>query len=531
MPLWNKVKTQVDRFQVKPGMTITIKIHLNNINQIIMRTSEKFDIESYKERQMAFPEISYDEFRWIDDMELRKEIAGKNKILSTDAYNRTMTYLKWDKKARAIETYTLTFRKSPNFVFNVVYWVRNIIKKIIAKKFTQAELDFAADFYAEQAKKWANGYFNKALWQEVVDNWGQLPLEIMAVDDGTVLKPGEPVMSITGPWELAAVFEPELLRIFFQSVVATDMRYIENIIWEWRVVEFGKRAAVNEQAHVDAMEALYVWGWVVGTSNDIAAAAIPQLKASGTTAHRYLASYATENEAFLNAIEKTDKIALLVDLVDSYKWIDKIIALKKEYRGKWKVIFMRLDSWDLVDQAIYALNKQKEAWLLDPSKDKIVVADISNVDKIREIEAKVLEAGFDPKDFIVYGLGWLLVAKNKLRDAVSAAFKLTQTEEFDTWKLSNDAWKEAIPGNQNIEIRDWARYIVQDEEEVWWERLLKKVYSRGELFFEWTDVEAIEKARANVIKTEKLLELPTKKSDLTIRKQREVRERFMSIWA
>jgi hypothetical protein len=31
------------------------------------------------------------------------------------------------------------------------------------------------------------------------------------------------------------------------------------------------------------------------------------------------------------------------------------------------------------------------------------------------------------------------VAKNKLRDAVSAAFKLTKTEEFDTGKLSNDA--------------------------------------------------------------------------------------------
>jgi nicotinic acid phosphoribosyltransferase len=58
---------------------------------------------------------------------------------------------------------------------------------------------------------------------------------------------------------------------------------------------------------------------VIGTSNDIAVAAIPQLKSSGTTAHRYLASYTTEDEAFRNAIKKTTKIALLVDLVDSYK--------------------------------------------------------------------------------------------------------------------------------------------------------------------------------------------------------------------
>jgi hypothetical protein len=32
-----------------------------------------------------------------------------------------------------------------------------------------------------------------------------------------------------------------------------------------------------------------------------------------------LACYSTEDEAFRNAIEKTDKVALLVDLVDSYK--------------------------------------------------------------------------------------------------------------------------------------------------------------------------------------------------------------------
>ena len=59
-----------------------------------MKTALKFDVESYKERQMSFPEISFQEYREIDDMEIRKEIAMKNKILSTDAYNRTMTHLK-----------------------------------------------------------------------------------------------------------------------------------------------------------------------------------------------------------------------------------------------------------------------------------------------------------------------------------------------------------------------------------------------------------------------------------------------------
>jgi hypothetical protein len=39
--------------------------------------------------------------------------------------------------------------------------VRNVVKKILAKRFTQAELDFAADFYSYQTKIGANGYFNR----------------------------------------------------------------------------------------------------------------------------------------------------------------------------------------------------------------------------------------------------------------------------------------------------------------------------------------------------------------------------------
>lgn len=491
-------------------------------------SANNFDIESYKNQAFAFPNISFDEFQAIDDMAVRKDIAKKNKVMSTDTYNRTMTFLKWEKGSK-VETYTLTFRKSPNKSYNIVYGVRNAVKKILGMPITQVELDFAQEFYAGERERWWNAYFNRAMWQSVIDenNWF-LPLEIKAVDDWEVLKPNEPVMSITWPGELAAVFEPLFLRVFFQSVAATDMHFIEQIIGEGRVVEFGKRAAANEDAHIDAVEACFVWGGLKWTSNDLAALAIPQVVSAGTTAHRYFASYSTEDEAFVNAIEKTDRIGLLVDLVDSYRWIDKIVALKKKYRRSGKIISMRLDSWDLVDQVLYALNKLKVEWMLDPAKDKIVVADISNVDKIREIEEKVREAGFEPKDFILYGLWGLLVARNKLRDTVSAAFKLTQTEDGPTGKLSNDIGKNVIPGKLNIELVDWERVIVQDDEEVKWERLLKKVYDKWQLLFEWSDSEAISVARQRVKDRFGLVELPWRLSKRCEEVRDEVRERFLA---
>jgi len=298
--------------------------------------AQKFDMEAYREQMFAFPEISYEEFTEIDDLEVREGIVGTNKLLQTDAYNRTMTHLRGEKGSK-IGNYTLTFRRSPNKSYNVVYGVRKIVKRLLGKRITQAELDFAAAFYASQEARKGNAYFDRAMWQKVIDeNDGFLPLEISAVEDGTVLKPNEPVMSVRGPEELGAVFEPNLIRVFFQSVIATDMNYIEGIIGSGRVTEMGKRASVNEKAHVDAIEACYVGGGVHATSNDAAAAILPQVVSAGTTAHRYLASYPTEDEAFVNAIEKTGKITLLVDLVDSYRGIDKIIALKKQYRETGK---------------------------------------------------------------------------------------------------------------------------------------------------------------------------------------------------
>jgi len=113
-----------------------------------MNTSA-FNIESYREQMFAFPEISFEDFNEIDDMEVRENIIGKNKILQTDAYNRTMTHLQGDNWSK-IENYTLTFRKSPNKSYNVIYGVRSIVKRLLGKPITQAELDFAEKNYENQ---------------------------------------------------------------------------------------------------------------------------------------------------------------------------------------------------------------------------------------------------------------------------------------------------------------------------------------------------------------------------------------------
>lgn len=84
---------------------------------------------------------------------------------------------------------------------------------------------------------------------------------------------------------MAAIYEPVFIRAFFKSIVATEAHEIDKIISDGRaaeftnrVSEFGKRAAPNEDYHLDAVEANIVGAGLKYTSNDTAALVYPQLR-------------------------------------------------------------------------------------------------------------------------------------------------------------------------------------------------------------------------------------------------------------
>jgi nicotinic acid phosphoribosyltransferase len=117
-----------------------------------------------------------------------------------------------------------------------------------------------------------------------------------------------------------------------------------------------------------------------------------------------------------------------------------------------------------------------------------------------------------------------LVTNNKTRDEMSAAYKLTNTENGPTWKLSNDRWKESIPWVLDIEIRDWKRYLVQESEPKQWERLFQTVYDNWKIFYGDNDLEEIEKAKQQVQTTKQWIDYPTQESDLTEKIHEDVRD-------
>ncbi len=119
-----------------------------------------------------------------------------------------------------------------------------------------------------------------------------------------------------------------------------------------------------------------------------------------------------------------------------------------------------------------------------------------------------------------------MVARNKTRDALSAAYKLTETEDGPTGKLSNDVDKEPTPGTPNIEIRDGYRVIVQEDETIQGERLLQNVYEQGALNYDDNDIQAIDDARARLLETFQRLDYPTIDSHKTQIYRQQVRNRL-----
>lgn len=492
-----------------------------------------FNLQEYQRQLNEFPNISFEEYQQISDEKVRQDIASKNKIIQTDTYNRTMTHIKWER-AKKIETFVFSMRKAPEDRFIVVDWIRKALKKMLSFPITQWELEFAKDFYKDQEKRGGVGYFNPEMRQEVIDNWGYLPLTIKAVADGTALKAKEPAMVVTWPAELAAIFEPDFIRPFYKSKVATDAHRLEEIMQDdhasfaTKVCEQGKRASINEESHLDAVASLIVGGGLQRTSNDSAALVYPQVLSGWTTAHRFYASYPTEDEAMKDAVEKTDKIALLTDLVNTERGVEKVLDIKEKYRNSERIIFPRLDSGNTKQATLDTLSKQEKRWMRDSLQDKVSVSEwISSEKAIKELEIAVKEIGFGT-EFLAYGIGGLLVAKDKTRDSVSAAYKLTNTEEGPTGKLSDDIGKESIPGILNIEIRDGVRYLVQEDEEQQGERLLHPVYENGRLLYDLNDIKAIDDARNQLLKTIQRVDFPTQESDLTYQIHLQVRENLLS---
>jgi putative nicotinate phosphoribosyltransferase len=426
------------------------------------------------------PRISFSEFKHLTPL-AQRAFLSKNRIISTDTYNRTMGELERREGRRAIpsiggtitaknlpvpETYTLQLRRG-QFGYLIACGVEDLAQEFASMRITKEEVDFAKEYYRHSRVP----FFNESMWRWVVEkNEGKLPFTIRGVRDGTLMKPGEPFLTVTGPGELVAHFEHLFHRIFYPTLVATRARAIREVVGDPnRFIEVGKRGAITEEQHLIALKAMYVGGGFTFTSNDAAVQLLP-LKDVGTIGHRFVQRFKSEEHAFRFAIDNLSSVVLLIDLVESYQGINLALKLKKEYRSLHKPIWVRLDSGDVLEQTLYYLEKAYANGFTDPKLDTVVVEGIDSIEDIARIEKAIIKRfGREALKLVIYGAGGLLISQNTARSDASTGLKLSEyTDELGrlvpSMKLSSSKGKNSYPGMPEVAVLRGRRFVAQNGE-------------------------------------------------------------------
>ena len=171
--------------------------------------------------------------------------------------------------------------------------------------------------------------------------------DVWGVREGTVVFAGEPVLRVEAPIEQAQLVETYLLAAMsFSTLVASKAVRSRIAAGSRRVVDFGSRRAHGPQAACWAARSAYLAGFDA-TSNVWATCRLG-VPPSGTMAHSFVLSFASEDEAFRAYADTFPKRTVL--LVDTF---DTVSAVQRAASDRaLQFIGIRLDSGNIVDLAI-----------------------------------------------------------------------------------------------------------------------------------------------------------------------------------
>ena len=259
--------------------------------------------------------------------------------LITDFYEFTMSNGYLLKNMNDIAYFDIFFRNIPDKGgYAIVAGLEQIIEFIENLKFDEEDIEFlrSKKIFSEQFLNYLKDFkFSGDIW---------------AIPEGTVVFPGEPLVTIKAPMIEAQLLETVLLlMINHQSLIATKTNRIVKEAGGRPVMEFGARRAHGTSAAIYGARAAIIGG-AVGTACTLTAKKF-NIPASGTMAHSWVQSFDSEYEAFKTYAEIYPKGCTL--LVDTYNTLEsgvpnaiKVFDEVLKPQGI-RPVAVRLDSGDL----------------------------------------------------------------------------------------------------------------------------------------------------------------------------------------
>jgi nicotinate phosphoribosyltransferase len=427
--------------------------------------------------------------------------------LLMDFYELTMGQGYFNKKVyNNIAYFDVFFRKVPDGgSFVIANGIKKCAEYLSQFSFSKSDIEylrslnqFSPDYIDYLSKLKFNG-----------DMW--------AVEDGTVVFPNEPMITIKAPLLVAQLVETALL-VFFNhgSLITTKASRIVRSAKGRPVMEFGTRRAQGESAAVDG--ALYTFeGGASGTACTESGKRFG-IKVLGTMAHSFVQSFDSEYEAFKAYAESfPDACTLLVDTYNTLKsgipnaikvYNDVLKPMGKNLAG------IRIDSGDLA-----YLSKQARKMLDDAGLKNTKIVISNSLDE--NLISSLLEQGspidsfgvgenmITAKSNPVFGGVYKLVAIEK-NGVIIPKIKISDNEE----KITNPDFKkiyrlydennklitdiisvfdEKAPSGKITLIHPDKKWIKKDIENYKVVDLRKKMVENGKIIYEFKSVEDVRK--------------------------------------
>ncbi len=355
----------------------------------------------------------------------------------TDLYQLTMAHAYRDAGVADTEAcFHLYFRGNPfDGGYSVACGLAQAVEYLEHLSFTAADTAYLGTLTGNDgAPLFPQGFLT---WLEGF----RFDADVLAVPEGTVVFPGEPLLRVTGPIATCQIVETALLNIInFQTLVATKAARVCRAAEGDPVLEFGLRRAQGPDGGLSAGRAAYVGG-CVGTSNVLTGQRYG-VPVGGTHAHSLVMLFDTELEAFLAYAEAMPNNAvLLVDTYDTLEGVRNAVRAGERLREMGHDLAgIRIDSGDLAWFSIHARE------ILDESGFTATRIYASNELDEHTIESlKEQGAAID-----VWGVGTKLVTAYD-QPALGGVYKLSAVRESGgVWqprvKVSEQAAKVTTPG-------------------------------------------------------------------------------------
>ena len=175
--------------------------------------------------------------------------------------------------------------------------------------------------------------------------------DVYAFPEGSVMYPGEPILTVVANLVEAQLVETEILaQVNHQSLIATKASRIVRAAGGRAVSDFGARRAHNNDAAIYGARAAVIGG--VGSTATVSAGQYFDIPVGGTMAHSWVMYYNDELTAFRKFAKiYPDNCILLIDTYDVLdSGLPNAIQVFKEMRDAGihsKGFGIRIDSGDL----------------------------------------------------------------------------------------------------------------------------------------------------------------------------------------